>query len=184
MEYTGEIRLVKLLGIQNYKGGVRISMLAGRDAIEDYEKKHAMIQEATHLLSVKPDQVDNGVRKLLDANAALKSKLIAFQRQIGEEKAAAIPEGTRKICFLEPNFQSDELREMCNKAAVKAELVLGLLPIREGLCQYVLISNQTDVRELGKALNEKFNGKGGGQPSMVQGTLMADGEEIKAYFLE
>ncbi len=184
VEYTGEIRLVKLLGIQNYKGGVRISMLAGRDAIEDYEKKHAMIQEATHLLSVKPDQVDSGIRKLLDANAALKSKLIAFQRQIGEKKAAAIPEGTRKVCFLEPNFQSDELREMCNKAAVKAELVLGLLPIREGLCQYVLISNQTDVRELGKALNEKFNGKGGGQPSMVQGTLMADGEEIKAYFLE
>lgn len=106
VEYTGEIRLVKLLGIQNYKGGVRISMLAGRDAIEDYEKKHAMIQEATHLLSVKPDQVDSGIRKLLDANAALKSKLIAFQRQIGEEKAAAIPEGTRKICFLEPNFQS------------------------------------------------------------------------------
>lgn len=94
MEYTGEIRLVKLLGIQNYKGGVRISMLAGRDAIEDYEKKHAMIQEATHLLSVKPDQVDSGIRKLLDANAALKSKLIAFQRQIGEEKAAAVPEGT------------------------------------------------------------------------------------------
>ena len=184
VEYTGEIRLVKLLGIQNYKGGVRISMLAGRDAIEDYEKKHAMIQEATHLLSVKPDQVDSGIRKLLDANAALKSKLIAFQRQIGEEKAAAVPEGTRKICFLEPNFQSDELREMCNKAAVKAELVLGLLPIREGLCQYVLISNQADVRELGKALNEEFNGKGGGQPSMVQGTLMADGEEIKAYFLE
>ena len=184
VEYTGEIRLVKLLGIQNYKGGVRISMLAGRDAIEDYEKKHAMIQEATHLLSVKPDQVDSGIRKLLDANAALKSKLIAFQRQIGEEKAAAIPEGTKKICFLEPNFQSDELREMCNKAAVKAELVLGLLPIREGLCQYVLISNQADVRELGKALNEEFNGKGGGQPSMVQGTLMADGEEIKAYFLE
>ena len=184
VEYTGEIRLVKLLGIQNYKGGVRISMLAGRDTIEDYEKKHAMIQEATHLLSVKPDQVDSGIRKLLDANAALKSKLIAFQRQIGEEKAAAIPEGTRKICFLEPNFQSDELREMCNKAAVKAELVLGLLPIREGLCQYVLISNQADVRELGKALNKEFNGKGGGQPSMVQGTLMADGEEIKAYFLE
>ena len=44
-----------------------------------------MIQEATHLLSVKPDQVDSGIRKLLDANAALKSKLIAFQRQIGEE---------------------------------------------------------------------------------------------------
>ena len=94
VERTGEIRLIKLLGLQNYKGGVRISMLTGKDAIDDYEKKHATIQEATHLLSVKPDQVDSGIRKLLEANAALKSKLIAFQRQVGEEKAHAVLEGT------------------------------------------------------------------------------------------
>ena len=184
VERTGEIRLIKLLGLQNYKGGVRISMLTGKDAIDDYERKHDTIQEATHLLSVKPDQVDSGIRKLLEANAALKSKLIAFQRQVGEEKANAVLEGTKKVCFLEPNFQNDELREMCNKAAVKAELVLGLLPIREGMCQYVLISTQKDVREAGKELNSRFQGKGGGQPSMVQGTLMADGEEIRSFFLE
>ena len=184
VERTGEIRLIKLLGLQNYKGGVRISMLTGKDAIDDYEKKHATIQEATHLLSVKPDQVDSGIRKLLEANAALKSKLIAFQRQVGEEKANAVLEGTKKVCFLEPNFQNDELREMCNKAAVKAELVLGLLPIREGMCQYVLISTRKDVREAGKELNSRFQGKGGGQPSMVQGTLMADGEEIRSFFLD
>ncbi|MEF2850944.1 MAG: alanyl-tRNA editing protein [Lachnospiraceae bacterium] len=184
VERTGEIRLIKLLGLQNYKGGVRISMLTGKDAIDDYEKKHATIQEATHLLSVKPDQVDSGIRKLLEANAALKSKLIAFQRQIGEEKANAVLEGTKKVCFLEPNFQNDELREMCNKAAVKAELVLGLLPIREGMCQYVLVSTRKDVREAGKELNSRFQGKGGGQPSMVQGTLMADGEEIRSFFLD
>ena len=133
---------------------------------------------------MKPDQVDSGIRKLLEANAALKSKLIAFQRQVGEEKANAVLEGTKKVCFLEPNFQNDELREMCNKAAVKAELVLGLLPIREGMCQYVLISTRKDVREAGKELNSRFQGKGGGQPSMVQGTLMADGEEIRSFFLE
>lgn len=183
VEHTGEIRLVKLLGLQNYKGGVRISMLSGKDAIEDYEKKHAMIQSATHLLSVKPDKVVEGIQKVLDNTAAVKSKLIALQRRIGEEKAAAIPEGTEKVCFLEPDFQNDELRELCNKAALRAELVLGLLPVREGMCQYILISNQIDVRPLGKELNSAFQGKGGGQPSMVQGTLMANGDEIKGFFM-
>ena len=184
VEHTGEIRLVKLLGMQNYKGGVRISMLAGKDALDDYDRKHAMIQDAMHLLSVKSDKVVDGIQKALDNQAALKSKLIALQRQIGQEKAEAILEGTRKVCFLEPNFQMDELREMANKAALRAEVVLGLLPVKEGVCQYVLISNSADVREMGRKLNLCFMGKGGGQPSMVQGTLFGEGEEIREYFME
>ncbi len=183
VERTGEIRLLKILGVQNYKGGVRISMLTGKDAIEDYGKKHGMIQEATHLLSVKPEKVVEGIQKTLDQQAALKSRLIGLQRQIGQEKAEAVLEGSEKVCFLEPNFQIEELREMVNKAALRCKLALGLLPVGEHLCQYVLISNEQDVRPLGKELNGMFSGKGGGQPSMVQGTLAGTGEEIRSYFL-
>lgn len=183
VERTGEIRLLKILGVQNYKGGVRISMLAGKDALEDYGRKHVMIQEATHLLSVKPEKVTEGIQKALNQQAALKSRLIGLQRQIGEEKAEAVPEGSQRICFLEPNFQMEELREMVNKAALRCKMALGLLPVGENLCQYVLISNEQDVRSLGKELNQRFSGKGGGQSSMVQGTLVGTGEEIKTCFL-
>jgi len=182
VEHTGEIRLVKLLGLQNYKGGVRISMLAGKDAIEDYQKKHAMIQDAMHLLSVKSDKITEGIEKTLENQAALKSRFIALQRQIGQEKADNIPEGTKKVCFLEPLFQMDELREMANKAALRAQLVLGLIPVKENVCQYVLVSNSVDVRSISKELNTEFQGKGGGQMSMVQGTLMGEGEKIKEFF--
>lgn len=90
-----------------------------------------------------------------------------------EEKAAAIPEGTRKICFLEPNFQSDELREMCNKAAVKAELVLGLFRSVEGSVPVCSHQQPGGCPGAGKSPQRGIQGKGGGQPSMVQGTLMA-----------
>ena len=50
---TGEIRLIKILSVQNYKGGVRISMLAGDRAIEDYGQKHDQVVEISHLLSAK-----------------------------------------------------------------------------------------------------------------------------------
>lgn len=184
VKHTGEIRLVKLLTLQNYKGGVRISMLAGKDAVEDYRKKHAMIQEATHLLSVKSDKVVEGIQKALDQTAQVKSRYIALQRQIGEKQAEAIDGGTKRVCFLEQNFQMDELREMINKAALRAELVLGLLSIQEGICQYILMSNSMDVRPISKELNERFSGKGGGQASMVQGTLLEDGETVRHYFME
>ena len=183
VERTGEIRLVKLLGVQNYKGGVRISMLAGKDAIEDYNKKHAMIQEAMHLLSVKSDKVTEGIEKTLENQAAVKSKYIALQRQIGREKADNILDGTKRVCFLESLFQMDELREMGNQAAEHAEVVLGLIPVKENVCQYVLVSNSVDVRSISKELNAEFQGKGGGQPSMVQGTLNAKGDEVQSWFL-
>ena len=36
---TGEIGIIKLIGLQNYKGGVRVSMLCGFRALADYEAK-------------------------------------------------------------------------------------------------------------------------------------------------
>ena len=47
-----------------------------------------------------------------------------------------------------------------------------------------MISNEADVRPLGKELNQRFEGKGGGQPTMVQGTLYGDPEEIRKFFME
>ena len=78
----------------------------------------------------------------------------------------------------------DELREMVNKAALRAKLVLGILPLEEQRCQYVLISNEADGPSPGKELNQRFEGKGGGQPTMVQGTLYGDPEEIRKFFME
>lgn len=42
---TGEIGLIKLLNVQNYKGGVRISMLCGFRALQDYEQKAESVKK-------------------------------------------------------------------------------------------------------------------------------------------
>ena len=51
---TGEIGLVKFLSMIHYKGGVRISLLCGRAAMMDYEKRREQLQNISVLLSVKP----------------------------------------------------------------------------------------------------------------------------------
>ena len=43
---------------------------------------------------------------------------------------------------------------------------------------YILGSKELDVREISKQLNAKFNGKGGGKPQMVQGSLNGTKKEI------
>ena len=47
---------------------------------------------------------------------------------------------------------------------------------------YAIGSRELDTRPLVKALNEKFNGKGGGKPDYAQGKIIsASIDEIKAF---
>ena len=42
--FTGEIGLIKLVQSQNYKGGIRITMLCGRRALKDYQQKEESVK--------------------------------------------------------------------------------------------------------------------------------------------
>ena len=50
--------------------------------------------------------------------------------------------------------------------------------------QYVIGSREKDIRDLGKKLNERFQGRGGGKPGMIQGSLTGEEKEVKAFFEE
>lgn len=182
---TGEVRLIKLLSVQNYKGGVRIAMLCGQDAIEDYQRKHAWMTEAMHLLSAKPENVCGRIRKLLEEIHELKGQLMETQKKLAKERLDAIAEGTEFVCLRGEDFGENELRELVNQACGKAGCVLALTAAPSGACRYILASKKTDVREIGRELNERFGGKGGGSQAMVQGTLTSipdqNPDEIRAY---
>ena len=48
-----------------YKGGVSLSILSGKRALEDYNRKNADIYRISALLSKKPNEVADGVERLL-----------------------------------------------------------------------------------------------------------------------
>lgn len=58
---TGEIGMIKITGLMHYKGGVRLSILCGMRALEDYEKKQKAVTEISNLLSAKTGQVAEAV---------------------------------------------------------------------------------------------------------------------------
>ena len=74
VERTGEIGLVKFLSMIHYKGGVRISLLCGKRAVEDYERKRDQVQRISVLLSARPGEIARAVEKLKDEDAKLQEK--------------------------------------------------------------------------------------------------------------
>lgn len=79
--HTAEIRLIKILGVQNYKGGVRVSMLSGERAFRDYQMKHSNLVGISQLLSVKPEEAGDAVVRLKEKNIELKKEIKQMKKQ-------------------------------------------------------------------------------------------------------
>ena len=48
--------------------------------------------------------------------------------------------------------------------------------------QYILGSQQINLKDFLKGFHEEFPGKGGGKPEMVQGTVTGNCQELSAWF--
>lgn len=88
---TGEVRLIKLLSVQNYKGGIRISMLSGEDAFRDYQVRQADMLQLARSLSVKPEQVIEAVERIRKKNIELRREIKQVKRQLQELERGGTP---------------------------------------------------------------------------------------------
>ena len=181
VKQTGEIGLIKLVGMQNYKGGVRISMLCGFRALEDYYQKEKNNREIAVMLSAKEYETAVEVERLQEELAMKKAKIAELERKFLEQKVETLDISSEIVCLFEetdPVMTRELVNLLLKKGAKMAAVFSG--NEREGY-RYVLGSRSLDVRENGKLLNEAFPGRGGGKPEMVQGTVQGKREEIEAF---
>lgn len=186
VERTGEIGLVKFLSMIHYKGGVRISLLCGKRAVEDYERKRDQVQKISVLLSTRPGEISRAVEKLKDEEAKLQEKLVAAYDKLIASEVRDIKEGDGDIFILEPDFEAIQLRHLVNRLLEekKGKTVLALGGAAEGSFLYVLGSRDGDMRRLSRELNGLLNGRGGGSAQMAQGTFFATKDQLQAILKE
>ncbi len=179
---TGEVGLVKIISAQNYKGGVRLELLCGRWALEDYAKKHSLLTGIAQRFSVKPYEAACAVEKLEEELAAVKLRADGnFQRYLALA-AAALPDTGRAQAFFEEGLSPDDLRRCALAFSARTSGPVAVFsPAGEGF-QYALCQRDADVRPFGKGMNEALRGRGGGRPELVQGRTSASRQEIEAYF--
>ncbi len=186
VERTGEIGLVKFLSMIHYKGGVRISLLCGKRAVEDYERKRDQVQKISVLLSARPGEIARAVEKLKEDEAKLQEKLEAAYDKLIASEVRDIKEGDGDIFILEPDFEAIQLRHLVNRLLEekKGRTVLALGGAAEGSFLYVLGSRDGDMRQLSRELNGLLNGRGGGSAQMAQGTFFATKDQLQAILKE
>lgn len=178
---TGEIGLIKLVNMINYKGGERITMLCGFRALKDYQVKDENIKAVSALLSAKEYEAADAVTHLKEEAGSLKGKIASLQQKLLSYQAAGIPVDEDITVVFDDGLSQNAPRDLMNlllgKGAGIAAVFAGTP--KEGY-RYVIGSRETDVRLLCRKLNEEFKGRGGGKPEMVQGSLHGDEAAIRA----
>lgn len=182
---TGSVGLIKIVGAVHYKGGMRVSILCGFRALKDYRMKERNVTEISNLLSAKQEDTAQAVEHLGQELNRQKEKNKALQ----ERYVALCLENIRKntepeenIFLFEEELDPGARRDFVNKGM---EITRGLAGVFVGTddsgYQYVLGSRRPDIQETGKKLNARFQGKGGGRPPMVQGSLKGKEQEIREF---
>lgn len=177
---TGEIGLIKLIGLQNYKGGVRVSMLCGSRAIEDYDEKSENMKQLSVMLSAPENEIVSEVGRLKEEISEYKYEIIKLQQKLLECRVNAMEDGQESVVLFDTELEGNGPRELVNlilEKQAKVAFVFAQADVNE--YRYVIGSRVMDVRPFAKILNEKFHGRGGGKPEMVQGSLFGMELEIR-----
>ncbi len=177
---TGEIGQIKLVDMVNYKGGERITMLAGSRALADYMVKEENAKRISALLCAKENEIADAVEHLKEEQASLKGQIAGLKRKLLSCRAKEIDVSEEIVTVFESELSGNEPRELMNLLLERGARVCAVFAgtEKEGY-RYVIGSPVIDVRPLCKKLNETFQGRGGGKPGMVQGSLTGREEEIR-----
>lgn len=177
---TGEIGMIKLLRADKYKTGTRITMLCGERALTHFNTLAENVNRVSVLLSTKEEETAEAVEVLYNANKELESKINALQNELFDNEINAMLVEENKIVFKE-GLDSNALRNYCNKLKNKCKQICSVFNKEDNIYRYVMISHSTNLQPIVKELNAKLQGKGGGKPDSVQGQLIGEEQEIRAF---
>ena len=179
---TGEIGLIKILDFMRHRGGVRIHILCGMDALADYGARYRATKEISGLLSAKQLETPGAVRRTLE-------ELETAKRQLGEErlrgaleKAAALEPTEGNLCLFFPELDMRALRELVNGGMEKCGGICAAFTGGDGDWRFIIGSRHVDLRQASKTILAGIRGRGGGSPEMIQGSAAGSREEIEAWF--
>ena len=180
---TGQVGQIKILASENYKGGVRLSVVCGQRALLAAQAMRQRQAEIGALLSAKADQTAVAVHRVYDEYTALKFTHFGVCSQLFDALAQLANPGEDAIRTV-PGLDPDGLHRLAVRLTeATTGLCAALTPTEKGT-GYCIAQADGDVRALTKALNAALNGRGGGKPGICQGSCAAAPEQVEEFLRE
>lgn len=164
VRYTGEIGIIRLISMINYKGGVRIHMLCGEDALSLIQRSFGVLSGCARSLSVKPEELPEAIERL---NARISESKEQISR-LNRELFAFLVDGAQCPVFIREGLGNEEMRLLANMASEKFSR--GIVFSKNGEeFLFTAVSKDKKAKMILQKLKEKLTVSGGGNDDMVTG---------------
>lgn len=186
VQTTGNVGLIKITNAIRYKGGMRLWIACGMRALEDYNQKEASVVQISNMLSAKQQEVTDAVKRLTEEIQQLKEKAAKMQERLvmgylESEKVVLKENPNANLLLFEKELDAMAMRNFVNAGMELTKGVCGAFVGDEKQGFRYVLGSSGDIREIGKKLNAAFQGKGGGKPPMIQGSLVGEEEKIREF---
>ena len=183
VKYTGEIGLVKFISCIKFKEGVRIELASGRRAMDMYQNIFEQNRQVSQTFSAKILETGAAAQKFNEMLQQEKFRSVGLQRKIFAAIADSCA-GKELALHFEQDLNPGQVRELADAIAQKAETAVVCSGADGSGYAICIISNTRDTRTLGKEVNTKLCGRGGGKPGSFQGSVQATAQQIQELFAQ
>lgn len=180
--HTGEIGMVKLLSAVKFREGVRVEMICGKRVLNFLN----MINEQNHQISVKlsakADKTALAVSRLQEENFRLKGRVMCLEEDMFSREAQKW-EGAGSVLLFQEEMEANSVRKLADAVMQTCGGCCAVFSRNpDGGYKYAMGLLNGDLRQFTKDMNTSLQGRGGGKPFFVQGSVQASEEEIRRFF--
>ena len=180
---TGEIGFIKILDFMRHRGGIRVTLVCGMNALDTVRTMQENVTAVSQLLSAKRHECGKAVERILSESAKQKERISALSMELARMKAENIPETDGSICIFDEVLDDVALRELVNLLMSKCGGAAAAFSGNdEKGYNYIIGSKHIDLRTNAKVINAGIGGRGGGRPEMIQGSAKFSRESIEEFF--
>lgn len=174
--------MVKLLTVEKFREGVRVTMISGRRVLDYLNMVNGQNHQISVKLSAKTEETARAVERLHEENYRLKGQILHLTQELCDTEAKRF-EGAGNVLIFHEGLEGDSVRKMADAVM---ETCAGCCAVfsrnEDGSYKYAMGEKNGDLRQFTKEMNQALNGRGGGKPFFVQGSVKAEEDEIRRFF--
>ena len=178
---SGQVGLVKFVGWQKFRDGVRLELLCGQRALDCLAAGWEQARQIGQALSVKPQSAFAAVSRLQEELLSLKEKAARLE-EADFAHIAAQYRGAGSVLHIAEPLDGDGARRLCDAIAKAAGGRCAVFAGQDGDYRYAVIESGGDLRQFIKDMNTALHGRGGGRDGFAQGSAACTAEEVRAFF--
>ena len=179
--HTGEIGMVKLLSCVKFREGVRVEMICGGRVLAYLNMVNDQNHRISVKLSAKADKTFQAVERMYDENFRLKGRVMSMEETLFAQEAEKW-NNAGNVLLIKEGLEADSLRKLTDAVMTTCGGCCAAFSGNpDGSYKYAIGETGGDLRGFTKELNAALNGRGGGKPFFVQGSVQASEEEIRSF---